>query len=216
MTTHRRGFLGRLLGRRPFRQGCFALQLVLHADGMPELRGRLHALIDGPTEEDPAAKRRYYKQLSALLREAEPFFEYGAFVYDDDERSAAAEFETWVSEIEAGMATEEGELGEDVDGHHRLDHDKRYIVVSLVFLLTKPHPFHEGLDHEDDEAYTRPRMAELVDSINLFDFAAGVEADATFLVPGSEQDGFSWSDLADEGWEHLHLLHSGSSINLDA
>ncbi len=215
MGISRRGLFGRLLGRKPFRQGCFAVQLVIHADGIPDLRKQLHELIDGPPEEDPNAKRRYYKSLTSVLLEAEPYYEYASWSYQDDYRYAADEFHEWVSEIEANMATEPRELGDDVDGYRRLDKDKRYIVVSLIFLLSRPHPWHDELDDEDEDSYSRPRLGELVDSINLLDFDHGLDGDATFLVPGSDLDGFSWSDLADEGWEHLKMLHSGSKISLE-
>jgi hypothetical protein len=210
----RRGFFGRMMGKKTFREACFAIQVVIHADGIDELRGKLHAKIDGPDEESPAEKRKYYKALTALLKEAEPFYEYASWSYQDDERHAGNEFYEWVNEIEANMATEPDETGEDVDGMERLDADKRYIVVSLIFLLHRPHPWHDDLDDEDDDSYTRPRLGELVDSINLLDFEHGVVADASFLVPGSDADGFSWSDLADEGWEHLKILHSGSKVTL--
>jgi hypothetical protein len=214
MGTNRRGFFGRLIGRRPFKEACFAIQIVIHADGIDDLRKKLHEQIDSPDSEDPATKRAYYKSLTGLLREAEPFYEYASWSYQDDEREAANEFHEWVTEIEANMATETSETGEEVDGMHRLDADKRYIVVSLIFLLCRPHPWHEELDDEDEDTFTRPFIADLVDSINLLDFDQGVDGDATFLVPGSDADGFSWSDLADEGWEHLVMLHSGTKTNI--
>lgn len=204
----RRGFLGRLFGRKPFRRACFAVQVVIHADGKEGLRDRLHEIMDAPGEESPAEKRRYYKRVTGLLLEAEPFFEYACFDYEDDEDEALDLFSEWVSELEAGMATEPEEAGEEVDGYHRLDADKRYVVVSLVFLLTQPNPVAAEMDPEDEDVYTRPTVGQLIDSINLLDFEHGVEADATFLMPGSSQDGFSWSDLADEGWEHLVMLRS--------
>lgn len=210
----RRGFFGRMLGRKTFRRACFALQLVVHADGIDDLRKQLHAMIDGPVDETPNEKRRYYKALTALIKQAEPFFEYASWSYQDDERYALDEFHEWVTEIEANMATESTETADDEDDVDRIDTDKRYLVVSLIFLLGRPHPWHDELDDEDDDSYNRPRMAELVDSINLLDFEHGVDSDATFLVPGSDQDGFSWSDLADEGWEHLKILHSGSKVTL--
>ena len=191
MAMNRRGFLGRLLGKKPFDRACFALQLVIHADGVDGLRGQLHQLIDGPPEEDPAGKRRSYKELTGVLREAEPYFEYGSWTYEDKPQEARAEFHAWVSEIEADMATETREVGDEVDGYHRLDADKRYIVVTLVFLLTRPHPWADELDDEDEASYTRPRLAELLDSVNLLDFRDGVEGDATFLVPGSDADRFT-------------------------
>jgi len=210
----RRGFFGKLMGKKTFKQACFAVQIVIHADGIDDLRKKLHQMIDGPAEESPAEKRRYYKGLTSLLKEAEPFYEYASWSYQDDERYALDEFHEWVTEIEANMATEPMETGDDVDGMTRLDKDKRYIVVSLIFLLGRPHPWHDELDDEDENSYNRPRIGELVDSINLLDFEHGVDADANYLVPGSDQDGFSWSDLADEGWEHLRILHSGSKISL--
>lgn len=207
---HRRGLLGRLFGRRPSERVFFALQLVLHADGDETLRDRLHDLLAGEGPETPDDKRRYYKRLSAALLEAEPYFEYACFAYERDEEQAALTFEEWVSEIEASMATEEDETSDTVDGYHRLDAEKRYIVITLLFLLAGEHPAAAGLDPEDEETYTRETMGALVDSINLIDFEEGVEADATFLVPGSREDGFSWSDLASEGWEHLILLRSAA------
>lgn len=206
---NRRGFLGRLFGRRPFRRACFAVQVVIHADGKEGLRDRLHALMDHPGEESPEDKRRYYKRLTGLLLEAEPYFEHAAYDYETDEDEALNLFHEWVSELEAGMATEPEEAGDDVDGYHRLDADKRYLVVSLVFLLAQPNPVATELDPEDEDMYTRPNIGQLIDSVNLLDFGEGVQADATFLMPGSSQDGFSWSDLADEGWEHLVMLRAG-------
>lgn len=204
----RRGFFGRLFGRKAFSRACFAVQVVIHAEGIEDLRDRLHELMDQPGEEGPAEKRRYYKRLTSLLLEAEPYYEYASYSYVEDEDEALAEFDEWVSELEAGMATEPEEAGEEVDGYHRLSSEKRYIVVSLVFLLTKPNPVAAELDDEDEDTYTRPVIGQLIDSINLLDFEHGVEADANFLMPGSSSDGFSWADLADEGWEHLVMLRS--------
>lgn len=206
---NRRGFLGRILGRRPFKQGCFAVQVVLHADGREGLRDQLHSLMNAEGSESPDEKRRYYKRLTSLLLEAEPYYEYAAYDYETDDREAEGLFHEWVSELEAGMATEPEEAGEEVDGYHRLDADKRYLVVSLVFLLSAPNPVAAEIDPEDEDIYTRGNIGQLIDSINLLDFADGVQADGTFLMPGSNQDGFSWSDLADEGWEHLTMLRAG-------
>lgn len=206
----RRGLLGRLFGRRPSERVFFALQLVLHADGDEGLRDRLHDILAGEGPTTPDDKRRYYRRLCAALLAAEPYYEYACFAYERDEERAGPLFDEWVSEIEASMATEEEETADAVDGYHRLDAEKRYIVVTLLFLLAGEHPAAAAFDPDDEDTYTREHMGELVDSIHLLDFEEGVEADATFLVPGSREDGFSWSDLASEGWEHLMLLRSAA------
>lgn len=216
----RRGFFQRLLGRRKFEKACFAIQVVIEAVDN-DLRRRIHEAMRAPTEERPADKRRYYKSLTGVLLEAEPFLEFASFSYQPEPDEAEPEFQEWVSELEAAMATEASETGDDVDGYHRMNADKQYIVVSLVLLLTAPHPWDNGrgaleyetdkgkrtFDDENEDDYTRSKIGELIDSVNYLDFEH-VEADATFLMPGSEEDGFSWSDLADEGWEHLKMVKS--------
>ena len=42
----------------------------------------------------------------------------------------------------------------------------------------------------------------LVDAINYIDFER-CRADATFIHPGSDEDGFSWTDMRAPGWEYL-------------
>ena len=215
----RRGLFSRLFGRH-FERGCFAVQIVLNAHGDDTLRARLHRIMRDAIDETPDEKRRFYKKITSLLVEAEPFFEYASFSYETDPDAAEAEYREWVSELEAAMATEEVETGADVDGYHRMSSDKEYVVCSLIFLLGAPHPWdHRGrlvyesdhgdvsFDPDDDDDYTRPKLGELIDSINLLDFET-IEADAVFLMPGNEQDGFSWADLTDEGWEHLKMLRS--------
>jgi hypothetical protein len=203
-----------------FEHGLFAVQVVINAYGDEELRKKIHACIQADVAETPNDKRRYYKQLTALLVEAEPHFEFACFTYDRDPDTAVLGYRQWVSELEAAMATEPIETGDDVDGYHRLSKEQSYIVVTLVLLLTEPHPWdHKGqlgydtergrhtFDPEDNDDYTRPNIGALIDSVNYIDFE-NVEADATFLMPGSDQDGFSWADLADEGWAHLVMLRS--------
>jgi hypothetical protein len=209
MAFSRRGFLGRIFGARPFERACFAVQVVIEAGADLELRRRIHQAIESAEGESPAAKRKMYKALTAALGEAEPVFEYACYEYQDDEREADHSFRQWVSELEANMATEALETGEDVDGYKRMSADKKYIVVSLVFLLTQPHPWGVDLNDEDEDSYTRKYIGELIDSVNLLDFDNGVESDGVFLLPGSDEDGFSWEDLADEGWEHLVMLRHG-------
>lgn len=213
MSSSRRGFFSRLF-RRSFKEACFAVQVVIES-GDDSMRSKLHALIDGPTEQSPAAKRSYYRKLTTLVRSAEPHFDQAHWEYNDDDREAAASFNTWVRELEGEMATEELETGEDVDGYHRLDAEQQFIVVTFAFLLNRPHPWAEQLDDEDEDTYNRPYIGDLIDSINHLDWEAGVSADAIFLLPGSEEDGLSSMDLADEGWAHLvPLRSSGDGVRL--
>jgi len=205
MATNRRGFFGRIFGKREVRQSCFAVQLVINAYGDEELRQKIHDLLDEDIDERPIEKKRFYKRLAAVVEEAEPFYEHACFEYEDRDGYAQPCFTEWVSEIEAEIATEDEETGDEVDGHARLDSEKRYIVFSMIFLLSGPHPYADKYDGDDQDHYTRKILAELVDSVNYIDFDS-VVGDACFLVPGNNKDGFSWSDLADEGWGHLKMV----------
>lgn len=209
MGTSRRGLFGRIFGKKEFEKGCFAVQVVLNAYGEDTLRKQLHDILADAhdVDETPLEKKRFYKRLSSVLLSAEPYYEHASFEYEDHADHAEESFREWVSELEANMATEEEEVGDDVDGYHRLSSEHRYIVFTMVFLLTAPHPFADKYDGENDDDYTRRNIGELIDSVNYLDFE-DVEGDATFLTPGNDTDGFSWADLADEGWEHLHMVRS--------
>jgi len=209
MAFSRRGLMGRILGKRPFRRGCLAIQVVIEAGNDVEMRRRFHKHIDESPNETPAHKRKFYKGMTSLLREQQHLFEYASYSYEDDERKADEEFRDWVGELEANMATEAIEVGDEIDGMNRMSADKKYIVVSMVFLLTSPHPWGIDLNDEDEDSYTRTYLGDLIDSVNLLDFDQGLEGDAIFLLPGSDEDGLSFSDITTEGWEHLHLLASG-------
>ncbi len=205
----RRGFFQRLFGAEGrVETTFFALQLALEVGAGSDLRDRLHGVIDAPVTgaETPADKRRFYKRLTSIVHEAEPYYELGFFQYETDAEAAREAFGTWVREIEASVATEDDEVGEDVDGYHRLSSESTYVVVSMLFLMHAKHPLH-GAETDEDELYSRPGMGKLVDSVNRLDFEA-LEADAAFVIPGSAQDGLSHMDLMDEGWGYLKMLKS--------
>lgn len=202
----RRGFFKRLFGRSEVQQACFAVQLVWDAFGHDELRRSIRALINGPGTEGVDEKRSFYKKLTSLVREAEPYYEYAFFEYTIDDE-AEPTFREWITEIEAAIATEEEEVGDAVDGYHRMTNEQGYIVVTMILLFVHAHPLDGKLDLPEDELYTRAHLGTLVDSINRIDFER-VVGDAAFIVPGSDDDGFSWDDFADEGWAYLKMVNS--------
>ncbi|MEL6180238.1 MAG: hypothetical protein AAFS10_14855 [Myxococcota bacterium] len=202
----RRGFFQTLFGQRKAKLSFFALQLVFDAFGHEELRARLTGLIDSPGSETPDEKRRFYKSVTGLLREVEPYLEYACFEYIVEPTQAEEAFHEWVADIEAGIASEEEEVGDTIDGYHRMDNEKGYVAVTLLLLFEQAHPLDGELDEEEEDLYTRAHLGKMVDSINRIDFNRTV-ADAAFIVPGSAEDGFSWADLADESWSHLKTVN---------
>lgn len=185
----------------------YAVQVVFDAAGQQDLRRRIQELLDGPEIEDVDEKRRFYKRLTGLLREAEPFYDFAWFEHVVGMRDAEPAFEQWASEIEASLATEDEEVGDEVDGYHRLDSDQRYIVVSLLALFEGKHPFYGSKTSTMGEIFTRAGVGDLLEGFNMIPFDRLV-GDAAFLVPGSEEDGFSWADFADEGWKYLQPLNT--------
>jgi hypothetical protein len=196
----RRLFQGR--GEGP----CFlGLQLVINCFGEDNLRKHLVELISAERDqnETPDEKRRFLKRIVALLIEVEPFWAYGYWDYIDDPERAAAEYRTWLSEIETAIATEEEEVGEEPDGLHRYSAERKYVAVSLLFLLDAPYPPAEVDD--EDLFFKRTTFTGLVENLPKIDPRA-VQADATFVVPGNPDDGFSDDDLNTEGWMYLREL----------
>ncbi|PIO49142.1 MAG: hypothetical protein CMR00_00160 [[Chlorobium] sp. 445] len=207
----RRGFLSRLLGkRRPKEMAFFAVQVAFNYYGKETLREELHRLIaESVDDETPEQKRRFFKRLTSKLQEAIPYFEYGFWDFITDASAAEREFNHWINDIEANIATEEEEVGESVDEIMRLSSSKYYVVISLIFLLEASpmlDELAELIDEIPEEAYAdRETFAKLIAAINYFDFEYCF-GDAVYIMPGNEKDGISYEDLAGEGWEYLRLI----------
>jgi hypothetical protein len=181
------------------------VQLVISSFGEDSLRARLAALLNeertqGETVEE---KRRFLKRLVGLLVEFEPYWTYGFWDYLEGADKAVPEYQSWVSEIEASIATEAEELGETVDGLHRLSAERRFVVVTALFLLDSPYPPAEVDD--EDAFFKRQTFHDLVTGLPMID-PHTIRADATFVMPGNPEDGFSSDDLTSEGWEYLREL----------
>jgi hypothetical protein len=181
------------------------IQLVVASYGEDTLRARLAALVNeertqGETVEE---KRRFLKRLVALLEEFEPYWTYGYWDYIEGADKAVPEYQSWVSEIEAAIATEDEELGASVDGLHRTSAERKYIVVTTLFLLDSQYP--PGEVDDEELFFQRQTMHNLVTGLPLID-PHTIRADATYVVPGNPEDGFSEDDLASEGWEYLQPL----------
>lgn len=209
MSYNRRGFLSKV-GSVFSRQGdvvFFGTQFVINVFGENRLRAALHNVIEsGGSLESPDEKRAYYKRIAALLREDLPFLEYGYWDYISKQGEAEAEFDQWVTSLNAMMSTEEEEVGDEIDEMHRLSSDKSYVVITLLFLLENSdalQAFYEQVDAiEEDDYFSKSGFASLIDSISYIDFEYSY-ADASFILPGSEEDGISWEDIKGEGWEYL-------------
>lgn len=202
----RRGFFKRLFGGGDsVDMTFFGVQVVFDAAGQEDLRARIQRHLDGPATESVDEKRRFYKVLTSLVREAEPYYDYAYFELMMGRDQAEEGFEEWVHEIEAEMATEEEETDDDIDGYHRMDSSQRYIVVTALLLFEGKHPLYGSHEANMAEIYTRAGFGELWSSLNRINFNHLV-GDAAFLMPGSAEDGFSSLDFADEGWEYLRPL----------
>jgi hypothetical protein len=184
----------------------FGLQIAIKCFGEDTLRARFaHVLEESRlADETVQEKRRFLKRFVALLEESELFWSYGYWEYIDDADEAAQEFHTWVDEIEGSMATEEEELGDEVDDIQRTSNRKDYVVVTLIFLLDVPYDPAEEIESEDD-AYLKETFVSLVRGLTSID-PRHIQADGAYIVPGSEEDGLSEDDLYGPGWEYLRLL----------
>jgi len=151
-------------------------------------------------------KRAVYKRLTTILLEQQPFWEYGYWDCIAHDHDAHTEFETWLGELQAAMATEPEELGSTVDELHRLSSDKSYVVVTFCVVFAYTPSVQTALktieQFDDEEPYTKATFTTLLTTLNTLDFEH-CERDAVFVLPGTAEDGFSWEDLHSEGWHYL-------------
>ena len=92
---------------------------------------------------------------------------------------------------------------------HIFSAEKRYVIVTLLFLVeggsNSDRTLAERCDVPESEYWTRLTFAKLIATVPLLNFA-NVEADAVYMAPGSEEDGFSMEDLHGGGYEYLKML----------
>ena len=187
----------------------FGVQIAIAAFHKDPFRAHLHEVIaSSPAEQSLIVKRTFWKKASALINEQMPVFELG---YWDLIRggNAEEEFETWTSEIEGSLATEQEELGTKSDEANRLSSDKAYVLVTCLALVgggsNSDLTLGERCDLPESQWWTRQTLARMVATFPLLNFGE-VQADAIYLSPGSERDGLSMEDLHGGGYEYLKTL----------
>jgi hypothetical protein len=189
-------------------QTFFGIQVVVRNFVSDPLRKQLHELIaQSQSEQSLTDKRAFWKRVTAVLNEAVPAFELG--FWDLITGKGDEEFESWSSDIEGSLATEAEELGTAPDEVNRISAEKRYVIVTLLFLVeggtNSDQTLAERCDIPESEWFTRITFGKLIATIPLLNFA-NVIADAVYMSPGSEQDGFSIEDLHGGGYEYLKML----------
>jgi hypothetical protein len=187
----------------------FGVQVVVKNFVSDPLRRQLHEVIArSESEQSLAEKRAFWKRVAAVLNEAVPAFELGFWDLIPGD-GAEEEFESWSSEIEGSLATEKEEMGSAPDEISRISAEKRYIIVTMIFLVeggsNSDQTLAERCDVPESEYWTRLTFGRLIATIPMLNFA-NVEADAVYLAPGSEEDGFSMEDLHGGGYEYLKML----------
>jgi hypothetical protein len=206
---NRRGFFSSLFRGEPttFFLGVQFAIATLSDEATPRTMQRL--MRKAATLAQPHEKRAFYKSLSAQVLEQQAFWEYGYWNYVFDADEAHTEFEQWIAELSANMATENEELASEASATSRINTDKHYVVLTLCFLLDNTatlEPVQNILDELADtdelEVFTRAGFTRLLDAIARIDFEY-CQRDAVFVMPGNNEDGFSWEDLHGAGWEYL-------------
>ncbi len=183
----------------------FGIQLVIRAFGEDTLRRRLAAVVADPDGDlqDAAAKQRYLKRIVALLLEQEPYWTHAYWEYVPGEEGRRM-FEEWSAELAASSATEEEEVGQEVDHMRRLSNRKDYVAATILLLLSVPYAPGEAVTDER-RYWQRETLRSLVNGI-LYVNPETILADAVFVMPGSAEDGLSEEDLLTGGWSHLRVV----------
>ncbi|HUJ28194.1 MAG TPA: hypothetical protein VLW85_19365 [Myxococcales bacterium] len=187
----------------------FGVQVVIKAFPVDSARRNLHEIIAGSAAEQTLLeKRAFWKKITAVLNDEIAMFEYGFWDLIRG-RGAEEEFEEWTSEIEGALATEKEEMGEGPDQIRRISADKRFAIVTIIFLVEEDSnadlTLGERCEMPESEYFTRTTFGRLISTIPLLNFA-NVEADAVYLAPGNADDGLSDEDLHGGGYEYLKPL----------
>ncbi|MEW6730218.1 MAG: DUF1517 domain-containing protein [Acidobacteriota bacterium] len=202
----RRSWLKKFLGASEEGVYFLGIQLIIRAFGEDTLRARLAHVIADPegAMEDVEAKRRYIKRIVALLLEQEPYWSQAFWDYKTDPEESQAEFDSWEAELSASTATEEEEMGDEIDRAHRLSHNKDFICVTMIFNLSVPFS-PAGEFNSELEYWRRETLSKLVRGLLLIN-PEDILADGVFVIPGNSEDGLSEEDLLTGGWSHLRYL----------
>ena len=188
--------------------GFIGLQLVILNSTEDSIRERIHSAIAAiPSEQSAGQKWKFYKDTADLLLELLPYAEYGYWDVIDNPETAEKEFNQWVDDIDSSSIDQEtGGATEDWNDTDRIEIDKHYIVVSLLFLLQQKASFkkiNEFADSVEESAINdRATYSSLLQRLRQIDFTTCI-SDAVFVMPGNDTDGFSWTDMRAEGWEYL-------------
>ena len=203
-----KGMFKALFGADEEESGFVGLQLVILNSVEDNIRARIHSAIAAiPSEQSAGQKWKFYKETSDVLLELLPFAEYGYWDVIDNPQTAEQEFNQWVDDIDSSAIDQEtGGATEDWNDTDRIDTDKHYIVVSILFLLQQKNSFkklNEFADSVEESAINdRTTYSSLLQRIKQIDFTTCI-SDAIFVMPGNDTDGFSWTDMRAEGWEYL-------------
>ncbi len=220
----RRSFIG-MSGQEDTSYTVFVgVQLIIQVFGSDDLRAQFKQLVDAE-EHDAQGKRRFMKSVASLLLENQYAWEYGYWDYRTDANDAITNFSQWHNEIEASMATEEHEMGSEVDRLRRFSDNKEFVIVSLMMLVDSrdeaveddvgsyefrptyqqlAQPLRSSIEEVPESNYWRTTtFITLLEAIRALDPRA-IERDAFFVFPGTENDGISSLDLlGDASWKYL-------------
>jgi len=227
INTGRRSLLSGRFGQREDQHALFfGLQLVIQVFGGDELRAHLARLVNAEDDTDTAQEKRHFmKSVAALLTENQYAWEYGFWDYYTEAQTSIRTFNQWRNEVEASMATEPEEMGQEVDRLHRFSDQKEYLIVTLMMIIdNRDEPvaddvgdyefrptyaqlaasFRETVEGLDEAEYWKAEtFARLLDAVRALDPRV-IERDGIYVYPGTEQDGLSSLDLlGEEGWKYL-------------
>lgn len=226
ISQSRRAFLKRRSVNEGEHAIFFGIQIAIQIFGSDQLRAQLARLIEAEDQTDTIVeKRRFFKSVAALLTENQYAWEYGFWEYYTDAEISISTFNQWRNGLEASMATEPEELGQDIDRLHRFSDQKEYLIVTLMMIIDNRDdpvmddvgdyefrptysqlaiPFRQVAEgFEESDYWKAATFAKLLDAVCALDPRA-IERDGIYVYPGTAQDGLSSLDLiGDEDWKYL-------------
>jgi len=187
----------------------FGIQVAFQRGRRDPLPGQLQHLLarDATMRQSLADKLQFWKRASGLLTAAMPAYGFGD--WDLVRGSNAQEqFDEWASEIEASLSNLD-ESRAKLEERNRPDGPPTYLLATMMVLVHRgsnaDDTLGEWCDVPESQWLTCATFARLISIFPRLNFA-NVQADAIYIVPGTDREGLSADELTSEDYHHLSPL----------
>lgn len=187
----------------------FGIQVAFQRGQRDPLPAQLQHLLarDATARQSHVDKVQFWKRASGLLTAAMPAYRFGDW---DLVRGSKAqdEFNEWSSEIEASLSSLD-ESRPKLEERNRPEGPPTHLLATMMVLVDRgsnaDNTLGEWCDVPESQWLTCATFARLISIFPRLNFG-NVQADAIYIVPGTDREGLSADELTSEDYHQLSPL----------